>query len=195
MNDVLLQKYNEYARLKNCKVEYQLADGTVFSFTYKEENFIHLLGLHKLTDIRLIQLFNDKNNKKVRTKHLIRRIKKEDITDSMVKASAFYKDITDRYENFSYENLATLTYTSAIINFNPSLVNSKIKSDYLLFEEKPSDEYNYLGIAVDKKTQNRYIETFFHQTTDAYIRGQKIVKVKSFTLYSPDNQIIVSDSF
>ena len=194
MND-LLAKYNEYIRLKNCRVEYLLTNGMIIDFTYKEENFVHLLGLHKLEDIQLIQLFNDKNNKKVQTKYIISRIKKEKFTDAMVKASVFYQDIASRYESFSYESLTTLTYTDAIIDFNPSLINSKIKSDYLLFEEKKNSEYNHLGIAVDAATQKRYIETFFHQSSDMYIRGQQIVKVKSFTLYTPDNQIIVSDSF
>lgn len=194
MND-LLAKYNEYIRLKNCKAEYLLTNGMVIDFTYKEENFIHLLGLHKLEDIQLIQMFNDKSNKKVQTKYIISRIKKEKFTDAMVKASVFYQDITSRYESFSYENLTTLTYTDAVIDFNPVLINSKIKSDYLLFEEKVNSEYNHLGIAIDATTQKRYIETFFHQASDMYIRGQQIVKVKSFTLYKPDNQIIVSDSF
>lgn len=113
----------------------------------------------------------------------------------MVKASVFYTDIAERYENFSYENLTTLTYTDAIINFNPILIKSKIKSDYLLFEEKANKEYNHLGIALDTLTGNRYIETFFHQPTDMYMVGQTVVKIKSFTLYSPDNKIIVTDSF
>ena len=89
MND-LLAKYNEYIRLKNCRVEYLLTNGMIIDFTYKEENFVHLLGLHKLEDIQLIQLFNDKNNKKVQTKYIISRIKKEKFTDAMVKASVFY---------------------------------------------------------------------------------------------------------
>lgn len=63
-------------RLKNCRAEYLLSNGLIIDFTYKEENFIHLLGLHKLTDIQLIQLFNDKNNKVVQTKYIINRIKK-----------------------------------------------------------------------------------------------------------------------
>ena len=113
----------------------------------------------------------------------------------MVKASVFYPDIKSRYESFSYDNLTTLTYTDAVINFNPALINSKIKSNYLLFEQKSTNEYNHLGIAVDAITKNRYIETFFHQTTDTYIKNQTIVKVKSFTIYTPDNQIIVTDSF
>ena len=131
MND-LLQKYNDYIRLKNCRAEYMLSNGTIINVTYKEENFVHFLGLHKLIDIQLIQLFNDKNNKKVRAKYIISRIKKAKFTDAMVKNSVFYKDIEERYENFSYDNLTTLTYTDAVINFNPAIIKSKIKSDYAI---------------------------------------------------------------
>ena len=182
--DDLLQKYNDFMRLNNCRAEYLLSNGQTIDFVYKEENFIHLLGLHKLIDIQLIQLFNDKTNKMVQTKYIISRIKKGKLTDAMVRASVFYNDISERYENFSYDNLTTLNYTDAVINFNPSLINSKIKSDY-----------NHLGIAFDKNSNRRYIETFFHQDTDMYIKGQTIVKVKSFALYSPDNHVIVTDSF
>lgn len=194
MND-LLQKYNDYMRLNNCSAVYTLSNGLSINFTYKEENFIHLLGLHKLIDIQLIQLFNNKTNKKVQFKYIISRIKKSKFTDEMVKSSVFYPVIATRYESFSYDNLTTLTYTDAVINFDPTLIKSKIKSDYLLFEEKPGSEYNHLGIALDHKTGHRYIETFFHQNTNMYISGQTIVKVKDFTLYTPDHQILVSDSF
>ena len=178
--DELLQKYNEYIRLKNCRAQYLLSNGETIDYTYKEENFIHLIGLHKLADIQIIQLLNDKNNKKVQTRYIISRI---------------YDDISDRYENFSYENLTRLSYTDAVINFNPKLIHSKLKSNYLLFEEKENKEYNHLGIATDLSTKTQYIETFFHQNTDMYIKGQEVVKVESFTLYSSDNQIIVTDTF
>lgn len=195
MDNLLLQKYNDYIRLKNCKAEYLLANGMTISFVYKEENFIHMLGLHKLTDIQLIQLFNDKNNKKVKTKYVISRIKKEKFTDAMVKSSPSYFKIKSRYESFSYDNLTTLTYTDAVINFDSSRIGSSLKSDYLLFEHKNNNEYNHLGIAKDRRTQTRYIETFFHQPSDMYIKNQTIVKVDSFTLSAPDGQIIVTDSF
>ncbi|MBR5596601.1 MAG: hypothetical protein IKW30_04245 [Lachnospiraceae bacterium] len=149
MVDKLLEKYNDYICLKNCKAEYKLSNGIIIDFIYKEENFIHLLGLHKLTDIQMIQFFNDKNNKKVKTKYIISRIKKGKFTDAMVKSSVFYSSIKPRYESFSYENLTTLTYTDAIINFNPKIINSKIKSNYLLFEQKPNKEIHHLGIAED----------------------------------------------
>lgn len=193
--DGLLQKYNDYKRLKNCRAEYVLSNEMMIDFTYKEDNFIHLLGLHKLKDIQIIQMFNDKDNKKVQTRYIISRIKKSRFTDAMVKSSVFYEEIAERYESFTYENLITLTYTDAVINFDPKRINSKIKSDYLLFEEKENHEYNHPGIAKDPISNKRYIETFFHQSTDMYIQNQQLVKVKSFTLYSPDNQIIVTDSF
>ncbi|MBQ2883379.1 MAG: hypothetical protein IJE43_06375, partial [Alphaproteobacteria bacterium] len=92
MNDLLL-KYNDYMRLKDCRTEYLLANGTTIEVTYKEENFAHLLGLHKLTDIQLVQFWTDKNNKTVKLKDVIKRIKKEKFTDSMVKSSVFYSKI------------------------------------------------------------------------------------------------------
>ena len=87
-------------RLKNCRAEYFLSNGSSIEFTYKEENFIHLLGLHKLNDIQLIRLFNDKNNKKVKSRYIISRIKKSKLTDAMVRSSVFFPSIAERYENF-----------------------------------------------------------------------------------------------
>ena len=194
MND-LLQKYNDYLRLKGCKAEYEFSDGTKLEVLYKEENFAHLLGLHKLKDIQLIQFWLDKSNKTVKLQTVIKRIKNEIFTDEMVKNSCFYPLIKNRYESFSYDNLTTLNYTDAVINFNPTLINSKIKSDYILFEERPTNEYNHMGIALDTKSGTRYIETFFHQSTDMYISGQEVVKVKKFTLYDANNNIVVVDSF
>lgn len=191
----LLKKYNDYMRLENCKAEYRLSNGKNIEVLYKEENFAHLLGLHKLKDIQLIQFWLDKNNKTVKLKDVIRRIKNSTFTDEMVKASVFYPKIQDRYESFSYENLTTLTYTDAVINFNSQIIKSKIKSDYLLFEEKGNNEFNHLRIAMDFKTGKRYIETFFHQSDDMYISDQNVVKVSGFSLYDSENQLIIEDSF
>ena len=194
MND-LLKKYNDYMRLENCRVEYELSNGENINVIYREDNFPHLLGLHKLKDIQLIQFWLDKNNLHVKLKEIIRRIKNETFTDIMVKNSVFFSVIKERYEKFSYENLTTLTYTDAIINFNPTFIKSKIKSDYLLFEEKENNTYNHLGIAFNKNMGERYIETFFYQPNDMYITGQSISKISKFTLYDAENRIMVSDSF
>lgn len=112
----------------------------------------------------------------------------------MVKSSVFFSVIKERYESFSYANLTTLNYTDAVVNFNPLLIKSKIKSDYILFEEK-NGEYNHMGIGLDLVHGKRYVETFFHEPTDLYIKGQTIVKVGRFTLYDQNNDIVVVDSF
>ena len=159
MNE-LLQKFNDYSRLNNCRVNYILSNDTVVEFKYKKQNFIHLIGLHKLTDIQLIQFYNDKNVKNIQSQYVISRIKQNKFTDSMIKNSVFFKDIENRYNNFCYENLTTLIYTDAVISFNPKLINSKLNSQYILFEEKGNKEYNHLGIALDRTNNNMYAETF-----------------------------------
>ena len=194
MNE-LLKKYTEYMRLENYRIEYTLSNSEILEVFYLEENFAHLIGLHKLKDIQLIQFWLDKSNHRVKLKEVIRRIKNSTFTDTMVKSSIFYPQIKERYENFSYDNLTTLTYTDAIIHFNPQPIKSKLKSDYILLEEKGLGEYNHLGIALDKKRQIRYLETFFHQPDNRYIAGQTIVKVIDFKLFDANNQLIVEDRF
>ena len=193
--DELKKKYLEYMRLENCKAEYLFDSGKSICVAYKEENFAHLLGLHKLKDIQLIQFWLDKSNKTVKLKNVLNRIKDESFTESMIQASVFYPDIQERYENFSYNNLTTLNYTDAIINFNPTLINSKLKSDYILFEEKGSNVYNHMGIAMDCNNGNRYIETFFSEPSDKYIARQTVEKIKKFCLYDAQGNVMVEDSF
>ena len=194
--NALLEKYNDYLRLVGCMAEYELANGTILTVEYKKENFPHLLGLHKLKDIQLIQFWNDRSNRSIKLKDVIKNIEKEKLTDSKIKASVFYPDIKERYENFSYDNLTTLNYTDAIINFNASLMKSKIKSDYLLFEERPvSGEYNHLGIARDAIAITRYFETFFHEYTNKYLLGQTKVPIKAFRILDAQGNIFVEDSF
>lgn len=193
--DLLLKKYNDYLRLVGCKAIYELENGLNIEYTYKRENFVHLIGLHKLDDILLISMFNDKSNLKVNTKTVMSNIKKGKLTDAMVKASAFYNKIEDRYNSFDYDNLTTLNYTDAVIDFDASLIPSKLKSDYLLFEERPTGEYNHLGVAYDSINGVRYAETFLHASSDLYVRNQTIVKVKKFKLIDAGGNVIVTDSF
>lgn len=193
--DALKKKYLDYMRLENCTAEYELDNGTKIAVGYKEENFAHMLGLHKLKDLQLIQFWLDKTNKTVKLSTILSRIKNETFTETMLRASSFFPNIQERYENFSYDNLTTLNYTDAVINFNPTIINSKLKSDYILFEEKNNQAYNHMGIAADANTGIRYIESFFHEPTNKYIANQTIAKVKKFSLYDAKGDVIVTDSF
>ncbi len=181
MDDLLL-KYNEYMRLDGFRLEYEMYNGIRIEVTYKEENFAHLLGLHKLKDIQIIQFWQDRSNKTVKLSDVIRHIKRGRLTDAIVRSSYFFPMIKERYENFSYDNLTSLNYTDAIIDFNPALIQSKIKSDYILFEEDTKHEFNHMGIAVDKMGRDRYIETFFHERSDKYIARELFLLAVLFYL-------------
>ena len=73
--DLLLEKYNDYARLIGCRAVYELENGLIIEYIYRKENFVHLIGLHKLEDILLISMFNDKSNLKINTRTVIKNIK------------------------------------------------------------------------------------------------------------------------
>ena len=194
MNE-LLNKFIDYQKLVGCKLSYNLSNGQKVEVEFREDNFLHLLGIHKLIDINIVQQWLDKSNYKVKNKDVIRFIKSERFNDSMVRLSTFFNTIQDRYDSFSYQNLTTLSYTDAIINFNSSLVNSKLLSDYILFEKDKNNEYNHMAIAFDKKTNRRYLESFFHETNDSYLVGQKIVKIDCYHLFDKDGNVIFEDIF
>lgn len=193
--DALLEKYNDYIKLVGCKLVYTLQNGQIIEVRFKEDNFLHLLGIHKLLDISIVQQWLDKSNYKVKNKDVIRFIKSGRFTDSMIKSSSFFLDIEDRYNSFSYETLSTLSYTDAIINFNPDLINSKLLSDYILFELDEKNEYNHMAIAYDCKINQRYLESFFHEISDSYIKGQTVIKVIKYELINTNDEIVFYDEF
>lgn len=193
--NALLEKYNDYIRLKGCTIEYEFYDGTSIKTSYAEEAFLHLLGLHKLDDIQIIQFWIDVNNKTVKRRDVIKQIIDEKLTDKVVRSSTKFSFIQDRYEYFCYDNLTTLNYTDAVINFNPAVINSSLKADYILFEERPQKEYNHMTIAFDQAGGYRYVESFFHEPSMKYITGQSIVKVKRFAIKNADGSVIVEDTF
>ena len=128
-------KFYEYKSIVNYKMKYLLEDNLEIEFKLKQTDFPHLIGLHKLIDIPLIRKFNDKNNKTVSAKYIIAKIKKQSIlTGELVRNSCYFKDIQNRYDQFNKDNLLTVSYTDAVVNFDASLIGSKLSSDYILFE-------------------------------------------------------------
>ena len=192
MND-LLEKFYEYKSIVNYKMKYLLEDNLEIEFKLKQTDFPHLIGLHKLIDIPLIRKFNDKNNKTVSAKYIIAKIKKQSIlTGELVRNSCYFKDIQNRYDQFNKDNLLTVSYTDAVVNFDASLIGSKLSSDYILFENK-TDGINHLCVAKSHNGE-RYAESYFHNTTDLYIKNQHIVKVKKVYIYDGTGKLYFQDN-
>ncbi len=192
--NLLLEKYNEYKSIVNFRMIYELENEDTIDVKLNKNNFPHLIGLHKLIDIPVIRQFNDLNNKTVSARYIISKIKKEDLlTDSIIRASTYFADIEDRYNNFSKNNFLSLSYTDAIIDFNPKLIGSSLKSDYILFE-KYNKGYNHMCIAIDSLCKN-YAESFFYEPSDKYINRQSIVKVSKISILDNKGNEFVNDEF
>ena len=173
-------------------MEYIFEDNSAISFKLKQTDFPHLLGLHKLIDIPVIRQFNDKNNRVISAKYINSKIKKQELlTEDIIKKSVYFSDIEFRFNNFSRENILTMSYTDVVINFNASLIGSNLKAKYILFEKK-NRGYNHLCVAEDGNGK-KYAESFFFASTDLYIRNQKAMKVKYIRIYDKFGILYLED--
>ena len=189
----LLDKFNEYKSIVNYRMEYIFEDDSVISFKLKQTDFPHLLGLHKLIDIPIIRQFNDKNNLVISAKFINSKIKKQELlTENIIKRSIYYPEIELRFNNFSKENILTMSYADAIVDFNASLIGSNLKAKYILFE-KEMQGYNHLCIAEDGHGK-QYAESFFYDSTDLYLRNQKTIKVKCIRIYDNFGDLYFEDA-
>ena len=188
----LLDKFNEYKSIVNYRLEYIFENDSSISFQLKQTDFPHLLGLHKLIDIPVIRQFNDKNNSVIGAKYINSKIKKQELlTENIIKRSLYFPDIKVRFNSFSKENILTMSYTDAIVDFNAFLINSNLKAKYILFEKK-NQGYNHLCVAEDGNGKN-YAESFFHNSTDLYIRNQRTIKVKCIRIYDNLGKLYLED--
>lgn len=188
----LLDKLNEYKSIVNYRMEYIFEDDSVISFKLKQTDFPHLLGLHKLIDIPVIRQFNDKNNLVIGAKYINSKIKKQELlTENSIKKSIYFPDIEVRFNSFSKENILTMSYTDAIVDFDASLIGSNLKAKYILFEKKQQG-YNHLCIAEDRNGK-MYAESFFHSRTDLYLHKQKTIRVKLIRIYDNFGTLYLED--
>ena len=64
---------------------------------------------------------------------------------------------------------------------------------YILFEKKGKG-FDHLGIAVDKLGRT-YVETFFYNAADLYIRNQKVVKIEKVQIFDEMGNLYFEDNF
>lgn len=101
----LLEKFNEFKQLSKYNYLFTLENGDVLSIRFSYEQFPHLVGLHKLIDLNIIGRFNNRKNPYFNAKTLITYIKKEILTDTLIRTSKYFKDINERYECFNMKSI------------------------------------------------------------------------------------------
>lgn len=115
------------------------------------------------------------------------------LTDSVVRGSSRFSEIADRYQLFSKENILSLSFTDIVIDFDRTVISSKRKSDFILFENNKTGGYNHLGLVKNGSIYN--IETFFCQPDDYYIKNQMTVKIVHMKIIDPSGNIYLEEDY
>jgi len=192
----LKEKMEDYFKIAKYSMQYELASGTQLGFTFEKTAFLHLTGIHKLADIPLIQRYNDPQDMMVSAKYLLSKIRQGKLTEADIFASKYFMDIKERYGRLTSENLLSMIYTDVVIDFDVTLLKASklVSTKYILFE-KEQNAYRQLCIKQNSMDQRYYVETFFYEKSDDYIKGQLRDKVVRMKVIAPDGSIYLEDSF
>lgn len=158
-----------YKTLLHKNFYFTLENNIQFKLFFKPENFVHIIGLHKLTDLKLTEQYS--------AKVLYKKLLNGDISNKLIKSSANYKKIQNRICYF--ENIIDMLNNKSakiIINYDKSLVNDSklINTKYILY--KTIDEC-YLMLTIGKNKNGEYPETLFLESTKKYISNQELLDI------------------
>lgn len=173
-------------KLKECLIIFEsmlgkdyylsLENGLTIKVFFARKHFHHLLGLHKLIDIPPLVANKSKNT----TTTIYNNIYNDRITYDQICKSAFWSDISERFDYFS--NLNTLMFEKVIIDFDKNKVPSApkyiplIQAEYILYA---TDNNSYFHLCLGNSNNLCYPETFIVQHDDYYVTGQIELKVNS----------------
>lgn len=171
---VFMETINECARLYktllNKKYIFTIEHNIRFLLEFKPDNFFHLIGLEKLTDLSILQ---DKSPKKVFKDLCNDRILHHDI-----QKSNHYSKIEDRVNNF-YLIKSLLNFDESnkiIIDFDKSKLDFKTKLEntkYILYRrENPFIVHLTIG-----SKESLYPETYIVEKTNIYLSEQTMLDI------------------
>ena len=189
----LKAKFEDFLKITDCKMHYEFCNGFLLEFQFKKTNFPHMIGLHKLKDMTAIQTYAGKAGF---ANQVLSKIKKGTLTEADIKTSKYFPLIQKRYEEFTLDNLFSLSYTDVIIDFDiTKLEKSKLtKTKFILFEKNDKQENRHLCVAGNEK-DGFYPETFFYEPSDYYLKNQVQEKTKKFQILNSDGSVYFEDEF
>lgn len=189
MNNIVeCAKYYDTLLGKNYK--YFLEDGLIIEFYFTSRGFYHIIGLHKLDDITIL------NNASLL----------QDIIDNkeivkLIESSCKLSKISPRIEHFNeIENIFDINQCGFIVDFDKNLVKGETElkfTKYLLYK-KLDIKYSCervipLGaniiLTLGKNKNNKiYPETFFYEPSNKYNSGQKLLEVNNIIISRKNNK-------
>ncbi len=185
-----MENIQECAKYYKCLLgkEYifTLEDGFKFSFYFQPSNFHHLLGLHKLTDVRDVW-----NGKPAR---VFNNILNGYISVDKIENSAKYYIISNRVKHFEKTtDMLDKEKSKIIIDFNRDLVSGTdlINTKYILYRDiSLYDEGigGYANLTIGEKQNKIYPETFFYEDSKKYISEQILLDIIDIEVRKPNRK-------
>lgn len=173
---VLESAISDYELLLKKDYKYELLDKKDVEVKFKKENFPHLLGLHKLVDIKDLKRLHDK---KIKGSKIYKKVTDKEISNEMVLSSPYYNKIENRFKYFNKIN--EIIFTKVIYNFDRTKVHTSIKADLVLYTIKDN---LYIHLFLVKSSKGNYFApmTFIVEEDDKYIKEQIGYDVKQISI-------------
>lgn len=168
--ELCVQKYEQ---LMERDYYLTLENGVQLHIFFKKCNFVHLLGLHKLSDLAY---FSRRAHNSADT--LYRKIRSGGIKERDLRRSRHFHRIRRRFELFP--QLESVFSGKAVVDFNPTLLERcHLTAEYILYVPH---EDGWLHLAVGINNGECFPESFFFDQSDYYLKGQKLVAVEELRI-------------
>lgn len=202
INIELQQIAAEYSKLLNKKFCYFFSGGVKIEFQFKMENFYHLLGFHKLTDVTVVRMVENRRLKKEDFfKHIYDGKITMEITDLKVigdfetnivhiqdtsHKSDFGEVKAHRFQYFTEKNVMDMLLSDPVIDFESEDCDTVIEADKIFFKHVTETVRNLnLFIGYDETENQYFTSTFFLE------KEKNKFKVKNSGETQPEMKILM----
>lgn len=169
--DALRTAAVEYEKLAKGIYQISLSNGEVIQVRFRLQNFRHLAGLGKFSDLYEISSYRNPYT-------IFEMAFRGELTIQDLQRSVHYT--TDAFERIrDLPQIQNLLYQGQVVfHFDPKKYhgNTKLKSTILFFQEGQHHFFLTLGVAEDGEYY--FPETFFNNYGGSYIKDQTIVQIE-----------------
>jgi len=186
--DILKQSALAYEKL--LKYEYEITAGskkTLLKMTlfFAKEHYMHLVGLHKLTDLQIQRYKRDK---------MYDMVIQNKLTYEYIEKSVFFPEIKARIELFPILEEA-LDSNELLIKYKQGFAQgTMIEASYIFVYNHGSKTIHYF-VDRDEMTGLYFGRSFFIRDDDKFLRNQQIFKILKKIKYDKyeNKQVILRD--
>ena len=168
--DLLQTAALEYEKLTKGIYEIAFSNGVTVRVRFRPQNFRHLAGLGKFSD--LFEISSNRNPYSIFDMACCGDLTIQDLQRSVHYDTDAFERIRDMPQIYRL-----ITEGNAVFGFDPTKYRgvTKLKSTVIFYIEEERHFFLTLGVAEDKDYY--YPETFFNNYGGAYVKNQNIVQI------------------